>query len=193
MQYTISLMGGKEYVINKDEYEAILSAKGFIALSRIGVTINPSSISSIEPFGMNSSVKVDRNKQTVGISPSGEVIEKRFGVWYYQKSNNPYQYNEDGQCMLRYTERTLLPTPDEYERIFQNIDESEWNKMLTDSSEYQALAIENRTSTNGLTKIDYAKNIEHKKEDDSQSEPEWCDAHQCFAIDCEEHHVSSEE
>ena len=179
-------MGGKEYVINKDEYEAILSAKGFIALSRIGVTINPSSISSIEPFGMNSSVKVDRNKQTVGISPSGEVIEKRFGIWYYQNSNNPYQYNEEGQCMLKYTERTLLPTPDEYERIFHNIDEEDWNKMLVDFSEYQALATENRTSTNGLTKIGFVKSIGQEK----QEESEWCESHQCFAIDCEEHHSS---
>lgn len=29
------------------------------------------------------------------------------------------------------------------------------------------------------------------KKDENQPEPEWCDTHQCFAIDCEEHHGSN--
>jgi hypothetical protein len=148
-------MSGSNYVINQEERNTIIQSNGFVFLKRLDVTINTSCVSSIEPVGL-SIPKIDRNKQQIGVSESGEIVVKRFGTWYYQKSNNPYQYDKNGLCMLVYEGSPIVPTPEEYEKVYKDIDPSLWKNMLIGSSEKDTLQLEddgNRTSTNGLTKI----------------------------------------
>jgi len=190
MEYTLTLISGKEYRINQEEYNSLLGGVGMIFLKRLGVTLNTSSISVIEPEHMNSTAKVDRNKQQLGVAPDGKQIEKHYGIWYYQHSNNEYQYNDDGLCVLKYTGPALVPTPEEYQAHFQHIDPSEWVPLLVSKSEPGTFVLESkRTSTGGLTKIGAPMEIEEKKEE----EPEWCEEHQGFAGGCEMHHQKYEE
>lgn len=178
-------MGGNEYEVTESEYKTLLGAPGLIFLPRIGVTINANSITSIEPANLIKTAQVDREAQKIGVAPNGEIIEKRYGIWYVQKPTNEYQYDENGQSLLRYTEMTMLPTPSEYEAIFKELPTEQWTEMLIGKSEMGTLRIESkRSSTNGLTKIGSVSVPEIQKE----QKPEWCDVHSCFAIDCREYH-----
>jgi hypothetical protein len=181
MQYTLELFGGKEFIISHEEFEAVSKATGNILLSRIGVLVNPSSISCISPIEI-SLKRVDRQKQQVGVTPNGDAVEKRYGIWYYMKSNNPEHYDDDDVCVLRYRDYPLLPTPEEYNAVFKNIDEREWQTLLTDSDEYQRQALDSRSSVHGLTKIGDKTNTKHVASDG------WCKEHQCEESDCDYMH-----
>lgn len=132
MNYILILMGGREYEINEQEHRAVIGSVGMINLSRLGVTINCSSISAIEPKGTMK--PVDRTKQLEAITPEGEHVIKRFGQWYIANPASPYQYNEKGESILRYDGHPLLPTPEEYEEQFKQLPASQWPQLLTGQS-----------------------------------------------------------
>lgn len=183
MEYSICLMSGKEYRINQEEHDAILGGTGMIYIKRLNVTINASSISVIEPANMSLSSKIDREKQQIGIAPNGDVIEKRYGTWYYQKSNNDYQYDDNGLCLLKYEGEQILPTPTEYEALYKNIDSSEWTGMLIGNSNPDTLRIaSDRTSTGSFERIGELTAL--KESMSSTGIADYCDEHEAFKVDC---------
>lgn len=97
--------------------------------------------------------EIDRDKQMVGVTPDGELVEKRFGVWYYQRSHNDYAYDDEGKCIMRYEGHPILPTVTEYEESFKQLPPSEWLPALLGQSEAGTYrGIENRIASE-LTKI----------------------------------------
>lgn len=134
MMYTIKFIDQSELQITEEEYKKLAGKSGLVFIPSSKQTINMNSISRIFPVGTVSK-KVEREKQMIGVTPEGETVEKRFGVWYYQKSNNEFHYDDNGVCTLRYEGRQILPTPTEYESVFHVLPEKEWLPALAQRSE----------------------------------------------------------
>lgn len=156
--YTVLLINGKSFDISQSEYDNILGKTGMVYIPSIKVTINMASISCIEPKGLGDKL-IDRSKQMEGITPEGERVVKRFGQWYIAAPNNPEQYDDEGHSILQYHGNPLLPSPQEYELKFKELPAEEWPLLLVRNSAEDTLDPRllvdrnNRTSTNGLSKI----------------------------------------
>jgi hypothetical protein len=154
-EYIITTMNGFEYQITQEERDEIVGKTGFIAIKRIDTIINSSSITNIHPVGAGK--KTDRSKQMIGISPQGERLLKRFGIWYYADVNE-YQKDEDGSSLLVYEgAQQLLPTLEEYETEYKYIAPEQWtNKLLKVSDEVDprlTLDRSNRTTGGGFQRL----------------------------------------
>lgn len=146
-------MDNSEVIITEEEFHKLEGKSGLIYIPSARQTVNMLSITRIFPQEAQT-YTVDREAQKIGVAPNGEIIEKRYGIWYVQKPNNEYQYDENGQSLLRYTEMTMLPTPSEYEAIFKELPTEQWTEMLIGKSEMGTFRLESqRSSTNELTKI----------------------------------------
>jgi len=154
MTYSLVLMNGREYEINQQEYDMVKGKVGIVYLPRLELSFNMASVSVIEPKGMGK--RVDRTKQLEGVTPEGDIVVKRFGVWYFRDVNE-YQRDEEGRSILRWEGSQLLPSPEEYEQEFKQLASSEWTKRLIGrSSEIDdRLLIDRsgRVSTDGLSRI----------------------------------------
>lgn len=153
MIYTIKFIDGSKIQITEDEYKKLANKTGLVFIPSLRETINLSSISRIYPTNTEDQKKIDREKQMIGVTPSGETVEKRYGVWYYQKSNNDFQYDNEGRCTLRYEGHSILPTVTEYEAFYQNIPLEEWLPKLIEQSENGHIINNERRLSNGLESI----------------------------------------
>ena len=98
MTYTVALINGKKITINDEEYKTILKkdGKGFVVLSRLGVTINTVSIASIFPESKADELE-ERKKLRMGRAHDGTKLIRQFGVWYDMSGG----INEEGHYLVK--------------------------------------------------------------------------------------------
>lgn len=142
--YTLKTYDGMELKLSETEANAILTVINQGTQKNVIVQGNYFAVASIssltqESANLNKTPQIDRSKQQIGMAPGGEVIVKRYGLWYYHKSHNPYQYDDRGQCTLQYTGHPLVPTPEEYESKFKHLDTSLWVEHLTQTCDEQEI------------------------------------------------------
>lgn len=146
MTFTIILMNGREYDVTESEKDSCIGKSGFIFLPRLNLTINTSSISTIEPKGLGK--KIDRNKQIEGRLHDGSRVVKQFGQWKDATNPdvhiNPNYYPEiAGDFVVTSDEYRefieALPSGERLAKMKALVHEQEFAPQLESSSEIHQL------------------------------------------------------
>lgn len=152
--YIVKFIDGSKSKITEDEYKKLAGRTGLVFIPSSQETLNLQSVSRIYPESQDN-LGVNRNKQLEGVTPEGEVVIKRFGQWYYRDANE-YQRDEQGQSILEYRGQALLPTPEEYEAEFKQLNAEQWpTKLIGKSAEVDDRLLLDRSNrtTQGFEKL----------------------------------------
>ena len=151
--FILVLMSGREYQITASEYDSFKGKAGVIYLPRLNLTFNMASISSCDDGVATRTV--DRTKQLEGVAHDGTRCIKQFGRWFDANGAR----DESGKLCVEldpdyYPEMKtgILPTPEEYEKTFKFLPDSEWMPQLIGMNHERPIQLEGRT-TNQLEKI----------------------------------------
>jgi len=164
-------MSGEKFQITDSEFENMAKAKGSVFIPSQQSWINMASISTMYPVQIADLIE-DRKKQTTGVLKNGEHVRRHFGEWVLVGSGG---------------DEPVYPNRDYYKEIRENCvaSEEEYKQICATNQDYFEFMYEkSKLKRLGNSSIEKIGDLLQTKQIE---EPDWCERHKCFLIDCSCH------